>query len=78
MSERLSHAMSYALRMMADARERGHDPHGVAGNTFDEPRFIDGQVWMDWRTAEALERRGLVRIEERTDVYLAAGASGAD
>jgi hypothetical protein len=67
--------MDEALRMMEVARGNGKDPHGVAANTFDAPYWSSGECWMDWRTAQALERRGLVRIVEQTDVYLVESAA---
>jgi hypothetical protein len=66
--------MDEAMRMMEVARGNRRDPHGVAANTLDAPYWSSGECRMDWRTAEALERRGLVRIVERTDVYLAAAS----
>jgi len=36
----------------------------------------DGQAWIQWRTAEALERRGIVEIElERLRLIELAGAT---
>jgi hypothetical protein len=35
--------------------------------------LMDGQAWINWQTAEALEQRGLVRIERIDgggDIYL--------
>jgi hypothetical protein len=71
MSLPLSSAMRIALQYLERARDQGNEPHGIAANILDSPYIADGQVWMDWRTADALERRGLVRVEHTADVYLA-------
>lgn len=50
----------YAFWMLEEARARRHEPHGVvyAGRT----DWIDGQAWIHWRTADALERRGRATV----------------
>lgn len=60
----LTPAMSKALNLMSQARDLGRDPHGHAANTFDQPYLMDGQVFIALSTARALERCGLITIDE--------------
>jgi hypothetical protein len=56
---------------------RRYDEPGVYGA--DETATIDGQPWINWRTAEALERRGLVTIDrEMQEVRLVEVARRTD
>ena len=75
----LSPAMKSALSMMAEVRERGGEPHGIGANTCDQPYWMDGQAWIDWRTIRALARRGLVKVDifpgENIEAYLVERAS---
>jgi hypothetical protein len=66
--------MRVALQWMGDAAARGNDPHGVIANTMAEPYLDGGQVWMSIATGRALERRGLIRVDEcfQSDAYLVA------
>lgn len=75
MSLPLSHSMRVALQWLGEARDKGHDPHGVCANTMDAPYLDSGQPHLSIATARALERRGLIRVVDRTDVYLAAEAA---
>ena len=74
MSEPLSWSMRLALQWMREAAMRGSDPHGIVANTMDSPYQSSGQVWISIATGRALERRGLIRIEDEGDAYLTSDA----
>jgi hypothetical protein len=67
---------------LREAARRGHEPHGVV--TYDASAISDGTPWIHWRTARALEARGIARIDyhpgEGADIYLvpAAASGGGD
>lgn len=59
MSGRLTPPQVYALALLGSADPR-YEGEGVV--TSDESRMVDNQAWIHWRTAEALQRRGLAYI----------------
>lgn len=63
-----------ALGMLHAARAEGRDPHGVVANTMDAPYLSSGQVILSVATGRALERRGLIRIEDGESAYLIRAA----
>jgi hypothetical protein len=60
----MTRAMQYALDLL-----RSSDQPGVVMGPGDSSRLIDGQPWIHFQTARALERRGLVSIQDG-DVFL--------
>lgn len=59
MSDRLTPSQVYALAVLDSADPR-YEGEGVV--TSGETHMSSNQAWVNWRTAEALERRGLARI----------------
>jgi hypothetical protein len=60
------------MRRALDLLDRADYLPGVLCCMGEPSCLIDGQAWINWQTAEALERRRLVRIEhvnEGGDIY---------
>lgn len=61
---RLTPAQAHALDRIRARVPVGAENHGIAitcAGKYDEDAY---NVWINWRTAEALERRGLVKLGE--------------
>lgn len=64
----LKPSLARALSLLHEA-----DQPGVTTSDATPPYLIDGQPFINWQTAEALERRGLVRLEcldDGVDIHL--------
>lgn len=65
MAERLTQAQRAAIDLLR-ACDDYDDGWGVVGNNAGS-ETIDGQPWINWRTAYSLERRGIVEITSWVD-----------
>jgi hypothetical protein len=56
----MSRRMKFALIVLEEGR-------GAGVMTVGRTELIDGQPWINWQTAKALERRGFVRLDTHED-----------